>query len=69
MGQAKVYLQIMAAQKASRPKKSGYMQNLYAETEESAGKDEQQQPGAPHTQTSATATDPGNGPARFTKYL
>merc|ERR1719453_2695674 len=25
-------------------------------------------PGAPHTQTSATATDPGNGPARFTKY-
>jgi len=28
----------------------------------------QQQPGAPHIQTSATHTDPGNGPARFTKY-
>jgi len=28
----------------------------------------EQQPGAPHTQTSATHTDPGNGPARFTKY-
>merc|ERR1719453_2922642 len=27
-----------------------------------------QQPGAPHIQTSATKTDPGNGPARFTKY-
>merc|ERR550525_1904816 len=27
-----------------------------------------QQPGAPHIQTSATHTDPGNGPARFTKY-
>merc|ERR1719335_1768737 len=26
------------------------------------------QPGAPHIQTSATDTDPGNGPARFTKY-
>merc|ERR1719412_2332986 len=25
-------------------------------------------PGAPHTQTSATHTDPGNGPARFDKY-
>merc|ERR1719231_2001620 len=25
-------------------------------------------PGAPHIQTSATKTDPGNGPARFTKY-
>jgi chromosome segregation ATPase len=25
-------------------------------------------PGAPHTQTSATDTDPGSGPARFTKY-
>merc|ERR1719371_54838 len=24
-----------------------------------------QQPGAPHTQTSGTATDPGNGPAKF----
>jgi len=28
----------------------------------------QQQPGAPHIETSATHTDPGNGPARFTKY-
>merc|ERR1719243_348843 len=27
-----------------------------------------QAPGAPHIQTSATDTDPGNGPARFTKY-
>merc|ERR1719229_841051 len=27
-----------------------------------------QQPGAPHIQTSATHTDPGNGPARFTEY-
>merc|ERR1719223_1387072 len=26
------------------------------------------QPGAPHTQTSATSTDPGNGPAKFKKY-
>jgi len=26
------------------------------------------QPGAPHTQTSATNTDPGNGPAKFKKY-
>merc|ERR1719251_400538 len=25
-------------------------------------------PGAPHIQTSATHTDPGNGPARFDKY-
>merc|ERR1719265_2825600 len=29
---------------------------------------EHQAPGAPHIQTSATDTDPGNGPARFTKY-
>merc|ERR1719297_17294 len=28
----------------------------------------EQQPGAPHIQTSATHTDPGNGPARFDKY-
>lgn len=28
----------------------------------------QQQPGAPHIATSGTHTDPGNGPARFTKY-
>lgn len=27
-----------------------------------------QQPGAPHIETSGTKTDPGNGPARFTKY-
>jgi DNA repair exonuclease SbcCD ATPase subunit len=26
------------------------------------------QPGAPHTQTSGTHTDPGNGPAKFKKY-
>jgi len=28
----------------------------------------QQQPGAPHIWTSGNHTDPGNGPARFTKY-
>merc|ERR1719465_378218 len=28
----------------------------------------QQQPGAPHIQTSGTHTDPGNGPAKFRKY-
>eukprot|EP00747_Dinoflagellata_sp_TGD_P143869 gnl/TRDRNA2_/TRDRNA2_176440_c2_seq29.p1 gnl/TRDRNA2_/TRDRNA2_176440_c2~~gnl/TRDRNA2_/TRDRNA2_176440_c2_seq29.p1 ORF type:complete len:695 (+),score=225.63 gnl/TRDRNA2_/TRDRNA2_176440_c2_seq29:88-2172(+) len=27
-----------------------------------------QQPGAPHIQTSGTRTDPGNAPAKFTKY-
>merc|ERR1719384_966235 len=27
-----------------------------------------QQPGAAHIATSGTKTDPGNGPARFTKY-
>merc|ERR1719238_1342287 len=27
-----------------------------------------QQPGAPHIQTSGTHTDPGNGPAKFKKY-
>jgi len=27
-----------------------------------------QKPGAPHIQTSGTHTDPGNGPAKFTKY-
>merc|ERR1719230_1965443 len=27
----------------------------------------QRQPGAPHIQTSATHTDPGNGPAKFKK--
>jgi len=29
---------------------------------------QRQAPGAPHIQTSATHTDPGNAPARFTKY-
>lgn len=29
---------------------------------------QEEQPGAPHTQTSASADDPGNGPARFKKY-
>jgi len=29
---------------------------------------EEPQPGAAHTQTSGTHTDPGNGPARFTNY-
>merc|ERR1719504_345028 len=29
---------------------------------------QQQQPGAPHIQTSGTHTDPGNGPAMFKKY-
>merc|ERR1719253_60616 len=28
----------------------------------------QQQPGAPHIQTSGTHTDPGNGPAKFKQY-
>lgn len=38
------------------------MQEVYAFLENRA------QPGAPHIQTSGTHTDPGNGPARFTKY-
>mmetsp|Transcript_120639 Transcript_120639/g.196291 ORF Transcript_120639/g.196291 Transcript_120639/m.196291 type:complete len:709 (-) Transcript_120639:69-2195(-) len=29
---------------------------------------ERQEPGAPHIETSATHTDPGNAPAKFTKY-
>merc|ERR1719456_2080483 len=29
---------------------------------------QQRGPGAPHVQTSATHTDPGNGPAKFKKY-
>merc|ERR1719506_2960753 len=29
---------------------------------------QQRKPGAPHIQTSATHTDPGNGPAKFKKY-
>merc|ERR1719330_1797952 len=30
--------------------------------------DEPEEPGAPHVHTSGNHTDPGNGPARFTKY-
>jgi len=30
--------------------------------------EEPSQPGAPHVQLSGTATEPGNGPARFTEY-
>mmetsp|Transcript_23503 Transcript_23503/g.37604 ORF Transcript_23503/g.37604 Transcript_23503/m.37604 type:complete len:688 (-) Transcript_23503:54-2117(-) len=37
------------------------MKEVYAFLQERA-------PGAPHIQTSGTHTDPGNGPARFTKY-
>jgi len=40
------------------------MQQVYAFLENRAD----QQPGAPHIQTSGNHTDPGNGPARFTKY-
>jgi len=40
------------------------MQQVYAFLENRAA----QQPGAPHVQTSGNHTDPGNGPARFTKY-
>lgn len=40
------------------------MQEVYAFLENGAA----QQPGAPHIETSGTHTDPGNGPARFTKY-
>merc|ERR1719379_1506893 len=29
---------------------------------------QESKPGAPHIHTSGTHTDPGNGPARFTKY-
>merc|ERR1719161_1390200 len=42
---------------------SGYMDTLLTETDQ-----EPDQPGAPHTQTSGTATEPGSGPARYTKY-
>merc|ERR1719198_771552 len=37
------------------------MKEVYAFIQERA-------PGAPHIQTSGTHTDPGNGPAKFTKY-
>merc|ERR1719310_1721613 len=37
------------------------MKQVYAFLQQSA-------PGAPHIQTSGTDTDPGNGPAKFTKY-
>merc|ERR1712019_41177 len=40
------------------------MSQVYAMLEMQA----RRQPGAPHTQTSATHTDPGNGPAKFKKY-
>lgn len=40
------------------------MQEVYAFLENGAA----QQPGAPHIETSGNHTDPGNGPARFTKY-
>jgi len=39
------------------------MKEVYALAQVSA-----HQPGAPHIQTSGTDTDPGNGPARFSKY-
>merc|ERR1719353_33412 len=41
------------------------MSQVYAMLEMEARR---RQPGAPHTQTSATHTDPGNGPAKFKKY-
>merc|ERR1719230_2357320 len=40
------------------------MQQVYAMLQ----RREDPKPGAPHIQTSGTHTDPGNGPARFTKY-
>jgi len=40
------------------------MQQVYAMLQQH----EEPQPGAPHIQTSGNHTDPGNGPARFTKY-
>jgi hypothetical protein len=43
----------------------GRMKQVYALYQSG---DESEGPGAPHVQTSATKTDPGNGPARFTKY-
>jgi len=41
----------------------GRMKEFYALAQVSS-----HQPGAPHIQTSGTHTDPGNGPARFSKY-
>lgn len=42
------------------------MKQVYSEYKVSL--EQEDQPGAVHTQTSGTKTDPGNGPARFTKY-
>jgi len=42
------------------------MQQVYALLQ--GGDDGDEQPGAPHIATSGNHTDPGNGPARFTKY-
>lgn len=42
------------------------MRQVYALVQQ--GGDGDDQPGGPHIQTSATKTDPGNGPARFSKY-
>merc|ERR1719146_296077 len=45
------------------------MKQVYALMQARAIQQHQQlAPGAPHIQTSATDTDPGSGPARFTKY-
>merc|ERR1719310_1618701 len=41
------------------------MKMVYALMQQKAGA---KQPGAPHIQTSGTDTEPGSGPARFTKY-
>jgi len=41
------------------------MQQVYAMVQSS---EEPEQPGAAHIETSGNHTDPGNGPARFTKY-
>jgi len=42
-------------------------QRARANLRKSIQQHEQQAPGAPHIQTSATDTDPGNGPARFSE--
>eukprot|EP00928_Gymnodinium_smaydae_P061636 TRINITY_DN45676_c0_g1_i1.p1 TRINITY_DN45676_c0_g1~~TRINITY_DN45676_c0_g1_i1.p1 ORF type:complete len:706 (-),score=240.96 TRINITY_DN45676_c0_g1_i1:62-2179(-) len=44
------------------------MRQVYAFVQRQQQQKEDEQPGAPHIATSATHTDPGNGPARFTKY-
>jgi len=45
------------------------MKEVYALLQQAQqDQDEDEQPGAPHIQTSGNHTDPGNGPARFTKY-